>query len=199
MPVTNDLNRHLNGEFEKECCSAMCDVIPTCCFFYVCAPCAIYAQREELLELSGEPYVMCAGTWPCCGFEQPCPSGCLAVESLCCAARAIPSNRFMTQTRLNLRNSDADGCLTCCHVFPGMVVSVARMFTNCSKEQEELIKSGCVSWVCTHCENQVEIGNFKRNRGGLAVPPASLIEALPEHFARVQRMVAKAPDQMPPM
>ena len=200
MPVSADINRHLTGEYEKECCGAMCDSVPTCCFFYCCTPCAIYVQRQALLEISGEPYVMCAGTWPCCGFEKPCPPMCLFVESFCCMGRAVTGNRFMTQSRLNLRNTSWDGCLTCCHIFPGCECLIGRLCCGCSKERENLYKSGCAACMCTHCENEMAIAAFRRDRSGLAMPPAALVEELPEHFARVNRQtVAVAPAQVAPM
>ena len=191
MPVSADINRHLTGEFENAPLTGdmKSEVLCFCLFL----PFLVWDQRKNLLELSGEPYVMFAGTWPCCGFEKPCPSWCLWLESFCCIPRGLAGNRFMTQTRLNLRNSGIDRCMTCCHIFPKLECAIARVCCSWSKEHESLYTSGCGTCPCSHCQNELAIKNFKRDREGFAIPPAALIEELPEHFTRVNRGPAAAP------
>jgi len=80
----------------------------------VCCCCAIGQQRMELLDVTGEPYVCCAGiaSMPCC----PCPDNmpaipCVWVEAFCCPQMALSANRFIIQSRFGLQNTSCDDCL----------------------------------------------------------------------------------------
>lgn len=68
--LPNEIERHITIDFSKGQIAAIVTNPLDCCFFYCCAPCAVYSQRRDLLELTGEPYVCCAGTCPCLGFEK---------------------------------------------------------------------------------------------------------------------------------
>jgi hypothetical protein len=160
--------------------------------------CAIHGQRRDLLAATGEPYVMCAGTFPCCGFDKPCPECCLWTEACCCAGNAMAGNRFMTQTRFNLKNSGCDSCLRVCHICTSIECCVARICCDCSKETENLCKAGSCVCPCTHCQNAVEI-NQRRKKGQYKGPPAAMVDALPEHFDIRGISHVSAPVQMQPL
>lgn len=63
--------------------------------------------------MTGEPYVCCGGMCQCCCFGQPCEgrNPWLCLEACCCTNNAIIANRFMLQTRFNIRNDPCDDTL----------------------------------------------------------------------------------------
>ena len=199
MPIPADLDAHLTGEFKTGMIGSLCADPATCCFAYCCMPCALYSQRKELLDLTGEPYVMCAGTWPCCGFEKPCPDNLLCVEACCLAGGAMSGNRFMVHSRLNIKNTSIENLLQVFNLCVTCQFFLLRLCLPCTKEQEDLVKSSCCGCPCMHCQNSVEIDAFRRAGKPYGGPPDALMAALPKHFATIGRTPAAAPTQMKPM
>ena len=111
MPITAGVDAKLPNHFKTDQCSAMCVNPMECCFIYCCMPCAVFVQRKKLLDITKEPYVMCAGTCPCCGFEKPMNETCLFLEACCCSGAALAGNKFMAQTRFGFKNDTFDNML----------------------------------------------------------------------------------------
>lgn len=200
MPIPADIDAQLTGEFKKGMIAATISDPAGCLFFYCCGPCSVYDQRRTLLSLTGEPYVMCAGTCPCLGFEQPCPESLLMVESCCLMGNAMGGNRWMTHSRLNVKNT---GLENFCQIFNFCVsceFCIMRLCCDCSKEREDLVKAACCGCACMHCQNAAEIDAFRKSGKAYPGPPAGLVTALPNHFATVGvTTAAVAPVQMAPM
>ena len=201
MPLPESIERHLTGEFKHAQLSSWCSVPGECCFFCCCPNCAIYAQRKRMLDITGEPYVCCAGVWPCCGFEQPRDDVCLIAEACCCASMAMAGNRFMMQTRFNKRNSGCvDSCGKICHICVACECCIARICCDCSKEREDILKSA--SCVCTngHCQNSSELDYIQEQNIAYGGPPRGVIQELPRHFQHagitIQPPVVAAPAQV---
>ena len=201
MPLPNSIERHLTGEFKKGQLGACCSVPGECCYFFCCPNCAVYSQRRRLLDITREPYVCCAGTWPCCGFEKPKDDGCLIVEACCLPGMTIAGNRFMMQTRFNKRNSGCvDSCGKICHICVACECCIARICCECSKEREDILKSA--SCVCqnAHCQNAAELDLIERQKTPYGGPQRGVIQELPVHFENagisVQPVAVTAPAQV---
>eukprot|EP00392_Amoebophrya_sp_AT5.2_P006161 g6171.t1 len=92
-----------------------------CCPGWPCV--AVYTQRKELLQVTGEPYVCCGGMFPCGPCKDPQDESCLFCESSkylpemppqkcrfaplqfceagCCPYCGIVGNRYLVQTRFS--------------------------------------------------------------------------------------------------
>lgn len=199
MVLPDVIERHITKDFEKNTVESVVADPVTCLFYSFCTPCSIYAQRLELLDLTGEPYVCCAGAWPCCGFEKPVQDRTwLLAEACCLSGCAQAGNRLMTQTRLNRRNSEVDNFFKCCHTCVEWEFKLFRLCTECSDEQEKIAKGACCVLPCTHCQNAVSIRETKKE--SYEGPSSNLIEELPVHFTSAGlRKPADAPSQMQPM
>jgi hypothetical protein len=197
MPLPNDIDRHLTQDFRHNECMSACLNPVDCCFNINCAPCSIYTQRRRILDITGEPYIMCGGTCPCCGFEKPRPVCCLVWEAFCCTGAALAGNRFLVQTRFNRRNTSIQNCLSIFHVCVSLEFMCLRLCFDCSKERENLYKAGCCVGCCSHCQNVEAIDDFQKS--GYIAPLPGLIRELPEHFGQVGFTLADAPAQVPLM
>lgn len=73
-----------------------------CCFAMLCAPCASYSVRKQLLYHDMRRYICCGGACPCSGRlgEESCPEICLGLETLCCFAQSVATSRFMIQDEM---------------------------------------------------------------------------------------------------
>lgn len=200
MPITHDVEQHLTGHFKHGACTSICANLSSCCFFYCCTPCAIYSQRKDILNVTGEPYVCCGGTWPCCGCDKPRSStACLVCEVCCFPNMALAGNHFLVQTRFNKRNSTLDSMCKIGNLCVSCEFCLLRICCDCSKEAENLVKGGTCICPCAHCQNAGELDEFSSGRVRYNGPPEGVVTELPNHFANVGRGPATAPVQMKPM
>mmetsp|Transcript_6370 Transcript_6370/g.13920 ORF Transcript_6370/g.13920 Transcript_6370/m.13920 type:complete len:202 (-) Transcript_6370:159-764(-) len=114
MPQKSDelVNALAGREWQIGMLEAPCRAPGHFCCGAFCPWCTACRQREEILELIGEPYVCCGGGCPCCGLNKPCPDGmdtcCLVAEVICCPIIAVTTNRYYIQTRFGRENSACD-------------------------------------------------------------------------------------------
>lgn len=201
MVLPDEIERHITNDFQKNSIESMTADPFNCLFFTCCQPCAIYAQRQEIIELTGEPYVCCGGIWPYCGFEKPAPNrNWLIAEACCCTGLALAGNRVLVQTRLNRRNSDIDNAVKICNECVTCEFWMFRHCMECSKEREIICKAACCVCPCTHCQNGITLAEVKTSKDPYNGPATGLIEELPVHFTNAGlRKPAEAPTQMAPM
>lgn len=197
MPFTDRINSVFSREFRHNQCTAVFANPGACCFDFCCPPCAVYLQRKRLLDITKEPYVMCAGTFPCCGLEKPMPEICLFVEVCYCLSKAHAANKFMAQTRLGLKNDSLDDCVSCCNCFVSLEFMCLRMCFDCSPEKEEIVKGACCILPCASCQVASELSRAEKD--DYITPPATVIAALPEHFSNVGITLAGPPLQARPL
>ena len=79
----------------------------------LCAPCASYSVRKQLLYHDMSRYVCCGGACPCSGRmgEKDCPEVCLGLETCICFAQSVASSRFMIQDELLVQTTKCDNCI----------------------------------------------------------------------------------------
>ena len=201
MPLPSDIERHLTGEFNEGCCGSICGNLYSCCYFSLCPHCALHSQRSQILDITGEPYVCCGGTWPCCGCDKPKSKSCLCLEVCLFPNMALGANRFLVQTRFNKRNAWMDNC---CKI-GNLCVSCEFCLLNtvcccgCTDEQKNLVKSATCICACTHCQNAGAIHDVKTGKVRYQAPPAGVVGELPQHFSNIGRGPAPAPIQMQPI
>mmetsp|Transcript_42628 Transcript_42628/g.117611 ORF Transcript_42628/g.117611 Transcript_42628/m.117611 type:complete len:209 (+) Transcript_42628:93-719(+) len=195
MPVTGEAANFLNKEWKVGMCSAPCEAPLSCCFGSVCCCCAIMKQRNDILEVTGEPYVCCAGIM--CGCLPDCPKvPCLCIESFLCPSFGLAANRFMMQTRFGLENTEWDDRIICCANALACLADVAqccRILRDCGVD----IPGGCDDCLadnadslrdvaqcvilgvsgCMYAQQEIELDAIRDS--GYAGPPRELVAALP--------------------
>lgn len=199
MPLPKEIDRHLKGEFKHGLCGSIARSPLSCLSFHFCTPCALFTQRRQILGIAGEPYVMCGGLWPCCGFQSPIPDVCLVCEVCMCPGAALAGNRFLVQTRLDLKNTTVDNCLRVFQCCVTCEFACLRLCCECSQERENLVKSGVCVCPTTHCQNSAALRDFERGSGDYKGPPSSLLKVLPNHFFNAGVSPAIPPIQMQPL
>lgn len=192
MPLPEDLNKHLSGKFNNKVIDSLCKDPAVFCMFCCCGPCAVYAQRRDLLDTTREPYVCCGGAWPLCGFETPLPPEYLIAESCCIPGAALAGNRFLMQTRMNKQNTKMDKVLSFFHCCVDVECMVARLCFECSVERENLLKSLVCVCPTSHCQVAAELQEMKQAGFQYTGTNAGLMAELPVHFSKI----GVAPPQM---
>eukprot|EP00929_Paragymnodinium_shiwhaense_P107267 TRINITY_DN73357_c0_g1_i1.p1 TRINITY_DN73357_c0_g1~~TRINITY_DN73357_c0_g1_i1.p1 ORF type:complete len:203 (-),score=23.59 TRINITY_DN73357_c0_g1_i1:104-712(-) len=177
MPVGWEISEKLTGEWTASLWSSPCKA-PLTFLYSACCPCCMAAQqRNEILELTGEPYVCCGGLFPCGPFGQPQSPSCVWVEACCCTSLAIGGNRFYVQTRFNKMNTACDDCilwttclLTWCVCLLQMVMDVPGEITNCV-DCLNMTVSGCMQ-----TQQAIEVSTVKAQ--GYQPPPPQVAAML---------------------
>lgn len=127
MPVQQEVNNTLVGQWKVEMMQSPCESPCTWCYGCCCPCCLAHQQRVRLLDITGEPYICCAGLHPCSCCNQPCErrQPYLFCETSCCTSQSILANRFMLQTRFDIRNDSCDdtllGVVACLNVVTVLV------------------------------------------------------------------------------
>eukprot|EP00747_Dinoflagellata_sp_TGD_P102544 gnl/TRDRNA2_/TRDRNA2_168700_c1_seq1.p1 gnl/TRDRNA2_/TRDRNA2_168700_c1~~gnl/TRDRNA2_/TRDRNA2_168700_c1_seq1.p1 ORF type:complete len:349 (+),score=68.24 gnl/TRDRNA2_/TRDRNA2_168700_c1_seq1:108-1154(+) len=180
MPVSPELAEHLTGEWKIGLFEAPIQAPVQFCYGCCCVCCMAGQQRGELLDLTGEPYICCAGLCCECGpLAQPQDRNCLWLEACCCPGLAVAANRYIIQTRFDRMNTPCDDCIlwTLCMIncartildiigqpLPQEVDNIVDLMNN--------IVDGCML-----AQQQVEIEEIKKN-GYMGYNPA-LMEFMP--------------------
>lgn len=193
MVLPKDVDDVLTGEFTNDACSSSCCKLD-CCFYVCCPAIAVCQQRKRILEISGEPYICCGGTFPFCGFDKPANDICLIGEVYCCLAPAGAANRFYFQTRFNKKNTGCDDFLRICHCCLTIECAIARFCCDIPKEKEYLCKAGACTHPCGHCQQAEELKSIRNTP--YTAPPVAVIGLLPNHFSNAGVHLAEAPRQM---
>mmetsp|Transcript_60837 Transcript_60837/g.144983 ORF Transcript_60837/g.144983 Transcript_60837/m.144983 type:complete len:350 (+) Transcript_60837:70-1119(+) len=180
MPIKQQVSQACTGHWKVGLFEAP-GASPVQCLYGCCCPCcAAFQQRNTLLDITGEPYVCCAGLFPCCGIDKPQNDrNCLFLEACCCPGIAIAGNRFMVQTRFDKENTPCDDCIlwtTCLCVYG---IEIARCCGVDIPEELDCLVDCLVMSVngCMHAQQHVEIQEIMKN--GYSGPPPALMAALP--------------------
>lgn len=178
MPIKQEVTQQLTGRWKHEMfqapAAAPLQFLYGCC----CTCCAVYQQREELLRITGEPYICCAGLCPCGPLGEPMDKNCLIIEACCCTGWALSGNRFLIQTRFDKENTPCDDCIlwgTCLFV---CAIDIARCFIDLPDELE--FCADCLIMTvngCMHAQQHLEIEEVKKT--GYNGPPPQIIGILP--------------------
>eukprot|EP00443_Scrippsiella_acuminata_P048718 CAMPEP_0115274882 /NCGR_PEP_ID=MMETSP0270-20121206/55906_1 /TAXON_ID=71861 /ORGANISM="Scrippsiella trochoidea, Strain CCMP3099" /LENGTH=222 /DNA_ID=CAMNT_0002691411 /DNA_START=138 /DNA_END=806 /DNA_ORIENTATION=+ len=141
-----------------------------------------HKQRREMLDITGEDYVCCAGACKDCKDE---PSSlrepCLCLEACCCLHAATYGNRYMMRTRFDIRK-DRDEPMQglCCDLCAELGCELGcREFADL--ESMICFCCTCHQSCCLLTQQQVQL---RAIRMGLREqpyngPPARVIETLP--------------------
>lgn len=194
MPVKKEVGRALTGTWTIGMCESPCKAPADFCYGCWCTCCAVYGQRNELLDLTGEPYVCCAGLCPCGPLGDPCSSRnpCMCIEAFCCVGLALSGNRFMVQTRFDKMNTPCDDAIICCTCLFVYGIEIARCFVEIPQELD--FCADCIIMTvngCMHAQQQVEIREIKK--GGYRGPPASVISLMPPKQKQMLMQVGREP------
>mmetsp|Transcript_8920 Transcript_8920/g.16023 ORF Transcript_8920/g.16023 Transcript_8920/m.16023 type:complete len:341 (+) Transcript_8920:99-1121(+) len=180
MPVKQQVVQSCTGHWKVGMFQAPAAAPPQCVYGCLCPCCASFQQRNTLLDITGEPYVCCAGLFPCCGIDKPQQDrNCLYLEACCCPGLAISGNRFMVQTRFDKENTPCDDCIlwtTCLCVYG---IEIARCCGVDIPEELDLLADCLVLTVngCMHAQQYIEIEDIKKN--GYSGPPSAIMAAMP--------------------
>jgi len=188
MPVKQEVAQQLSGKWQIGMFEAPAKNPAQCCFGCVCAPCASYQQRKELLQYTGEPYVCCAGLCDCGPLGKPMDENCLYVEACCFPGWAISGNRFMLQTRFDRENTPCDDCI----IWFTCICYVSVMIIKCCCE--DMLPDGaefCADCLvmavdgCMHAQQDTELKLIKQQP--YAGPPQMIMGMLPDNQQQLMR------------
>jgi len=202
-----EVNSVLTGQWAVQMMSSPGEKPMTCLYGFCCPCCFAYQQRQELLDMTSEPYVCCAGMCPCCCFGQPCQdrNPWLCLETCCCTNNAIIGNRFMLQTRFNIRNDPCDdtllGIIACINVLACIIAifadrDTARLCEDCAE---------CVNAMVCACmltQQDIQINAIKESGVQFQQIPQQIFIVLPPQQQQMlngfAQMQPTAPAQAPP-
>jgi len=163
MPLKPEINAVLSGRWQVDMMSTPSQSPMTCCYGFWCPCCFAYQQREKLLEITGEPYICCAGMCACGPCGKPCESKSpwLFLETCCCTNNAIMANRFMLQTRFDIQNDPCDekllaitACLNCICIIITMFSSERGSTDGCEAIMDCINASVC---ACMLTQQDIQI------------------------------------------
>lgn len=208
MPLKADINQVMTGQWEEPMMETPCKKPMTCCYGFCCPCCFAYQQRSELLDLTGEPYVCCGGLYPCCCCGQPCSNRnpWLCLEACCCTNHAIIANRFMLQTRFDIRNDPCDdtllGIIACINCLACIVEMFAdRESARCCEHLAECVNASVCACMLT--QQDIKINAIKESGTRFTQIPQAVFVVLPPQqqqmingFATVQPTAPQARDLM---
>mmetsp|Transcript_9722 Transcript_9722/g.23150 ORF Transcript_9722/g.23150 Transcript_9722/m.23150 type:complete len:265 (+) Transcript_9722:52-846(+) len=163
MPLKKDVADKLSGKWQVDLFKSPCADPMTFLYGCCCPNCKAYEQRNELLDMTGEPYVCCAGLFACGPLGQPQDRSCLCVEAYCCPWIAISANRFMIQTRFDRENTFCDDFIITFTVVLSWVICIARMVSPDVPEELENLVDLLIAVVqgCMLTQQHVEIKHIK--------------------------------------
>eukprot|EP00443_Scrippsiella_acuminata_P008627 CAMPEP_0115201832 /NCGR_PEP_ID=MMETSP0270-20121206/17824_1 /TAXON_ID=71861 /ORGANISM="Scrippsiella trochoidea, Strain CCMP3099" /LENGTH=512 /DNA_ID=CAMNT_0002615247 /DNA_START=28 /DNA_END=1568 /DNA_ORIENTATION=- len=179
MPLKQQVVDQLSGEWQVGLCEAPCSAPLSFCYGCLCSCCMAAQQRQQILDVIGEPYVCCGGMFPCCGLDSPQDSSCAWVEACCCPGLAVAANRFLIQTRFDRQNTACDDCIlwvTC--LAPWVVCLCQCAGVDVPDEVENCVD--CLQMSVTGCmlaQQKVEIDYVKTT--GFSGPPPCVVGMLP--------------------
>lgn len=177
MPLSTAVADQCHGQWHIDLLKAPKERPYDTLFGYSCLCCAVYRQRKELLEITGEPYICFGGLCPLGPLRNPQGPSWLAIESCLCPCWSLAANRYIIQTRFNKADTLADKWLltfTClCTTLVGFVQYI--------KEVPALDNCVCcaISAVsgCMYAQQQAEIAGIKQK--GYYGPTDSIYDVLP--------------------
>lgn len=177
MPLKQPVAAECQGQWITTLFRTSCERPGSCLYGYACLCCAVYHQRVQLLEITGEPYICVGGLCPVGPLRNPQGRSCLAIESCLCPCWALNGNRYIVQTRFDKANTFCDNLLLA-FTFPcSCWASVSRL----RKETPEIGDCTCIANFsvagCMHAQQQIEIDEIKQN--GYYGPRDVLFDVLP--------------------
>mmetsp|Transcript_70863 Transcript_70863/g.133945 ORF Transcript_70863/g.133945 Transcript_70863/m.133945 type:complete len:198 (-) Transcript_70863:123-716(-) len=164
MPVKQVISENLTGQWQIGLFEAPCKAPLEFCFGCCCTCCMAGKQRLDLLDVTGEPYVCCAGMFPCGPLGDPQDRNCAWAEACCCTGCAIAGNRFMIQTRFDRVNTACDECILWVACLAPWVVCILKCFIDVPDEVENLVD--CLTMTVNGCmlaQQQKEVDFVKKN------------------------------------
>jgi len=199
-PIQGDLAQAMTRQWDTTMLGAPCAAPASCCCAFLCTPCMSYSQRNELLDITGEPYVCCAGLCPCGPCAEPCSSRepWLCLEVCCCTSQSVLANRYIIQTRFDRENDPCDDALLMFVCIFDCFACLAAFFVD--EETADCLKSisDCIYnsvCACMLTQHKVEIDRIKqelqtRPYGGI---PQHIYGVLPPKQQQMLPMVTAQP------
>eukprot|EP00928_Gymnodinium_smaydae_P028852 TRINITY_DN21896_c0_g1_i1.p1 TRINITY_DN21896_c0_g1~~TRINITY_DN21896_c0_g1_i1.p1 ORF type:complete len:272 (-),score=67.08 TRINITY_DN21896_c0_g1_i1:220-990(-) len=179
MPIKEEVSKNFTGQWQVGLFEAPVQAPHKCCYGCVCICCSAYTQRNELLDLTGEPYVCFGGLCDGCGpLGEPQDRSCLFLEVCCCPGLALSGNRWMVQTRFDRENTPCDDFIITATCLFYYAVQLAQCCFDVPNELEMLADCAVFSVDgCMYAQQQIEIEHIKKT--GYTGPPAHIVDCLP--------------------
>lgn len=124
--------------------------------------------------MNEEEYFCCGGMCPMGPLKKPCPKiPCLCLESFCCVGCAIAGNRFLIQTRFEVRNSWVDDMIILCVCVVTWAICILNLI-GCDVPDEIEMCVDCLVqafYACMLTQQQCQIRHVKKQgEGGMSAP-----------------------------
>lgn len=182
-PLTPELIERLKskgGPWEIRMFDAPCKAPGKFCYACACPCCFLFTQRRELLEMSQEKYLCCAGLCPCGPLGKPQDEQCLYLEVCCCPGIAVGGNRWMLQTRYLRQNDPCDDCLIIFQQALQCLACILRAVGSEDADEVTILSDvvNCCVCSCALAQHQVEIEKLKEQKNTTSALQ-EMIELLP--------------------
>jgi len=207
LRVKDDLSNVLQGEWRMDMMSAPCQSPCNFCYGLCCPCCFAHQQRGKILDITGEDYVCCGGASLCC--NTPCGSRepCMCLEACCCTHVAIMGNRFMMQTRFDIRNDTCDDTLLGITACINILADCAGMCSDRDTAEHLHHLADCVNAVVCSCmlaQQQVQLNAIEEafQAQPYQGPPAHIFQALPpqqQNMVQASQALRQAGEPYPGM
>mmetsp|Transcript_19147 Transcript_19147/g.45118 ORF Transcript_19147/g.45118 Transcript_19147/m.45118 type:complete len:355 (-) Transcript_19147:53-1117(-) len=195
MPIKQEIVDRLTGEWQVGLFEVPCKAPVSFCYGCICSCCMTCQQRNEILDVIGEPYVCCGGIFPCGPLGEPQDRNCIYLEACCCPGMALAGNRFLIQTRFNRMNTACDDCLLWSVCLASWAICILQL-VGCDVPEEIENLVDCAQMTVTGCmlgQQQVELDYIKRT-GGYTGPSPQIMAAMTSYQQGLMQQ-AKPPQQ----
>jgi len=192
MPIKQDIAQQLSGKWQIGLFEAPCKAPISWCYGCCCSCCMAAQQRNEILDVIGEPYICCGGLFPCGPLGDPQDKNCVYLEACCCTGMAISANRFYIQTRFDRENTACDDCILWTVCLASWAVCILQCFMDVPDEIENCVD--CMIMTVDGCmlaQQQVEIEHVKKT--GFSGAPTHLNGVMSEYQQELMKQGRPSP------
>lgn len=164
MPVKQEIKDNLTGQWQIGLFEAPCKAPVPCLYGCLCSCCSAAQQRNEILDIIGEPYICCGGLFPCGPLGEPQDRQCAWVEACCCTGLAVGANRYYIQTRMDRVNTPCDDCILWTTCLVSWVVCILSIIMDVPQEIESCVDCMIMSVDgCMLAQQKVELDYVKQH------------------------------------
>mmetsp|Transcript_2931 Transcript_2931/g.7927 ORF Transcript_2931/g.7927 Transcript_2931/m.7927 type:complete len:205 (-) Transcript_2931:20-634(-) len=194
MPIKQEVTQALTGQWQVGLFETPFKAPISFCYGCCCSCCMTCQQRNEILDIIGEPYVCCGGLFPCGLLGEPQDRQCIFLETCCCPALALQGNRFLIQTRFDRENTCCDDCILWTVCLASWAVCILQCVgVDVPDELENAVDVAvCTVEGCMLAQQQVEVDHVKQ--AGYGGPNQAIMGVMTPHQQNLMQQ-AKPPVQ----
>merc|ERR1711998_247452 len=166
MPHALEDFRENQREWKTSMLNAPCADPCYFCYGCLCPWCAVYQQRDAMIEASPHKKYVCCMGYCCLTMELP-KIPCLCCEVCCCLGLAASFNRIHVMQKFRIKVDPCDECIICCSNVMQILACLAQFV--CEPEQAEMLQNiaDLVFYIVLGCMNTQVYHEIKEGEGGV--------------------------------